>query len=350
MTRTLARILIVGYGVVGKRVADAVDEQPDMKVEGIVGVNPSSLIAVASRTKRYPLFAKDQESLERLTASGITVTGLRDDGLEECDVVVDATRAGVAEGNISTYSSFRKPFVLNGGERAGLADISFNAQANYKEALGADSARVVSCNTTALCRILVTLQSLSSIDDVFAVAVRRAADSLRIDKGPINGIVPAAGGFSHHGRDVKSILPKIHIQTMAVKTSSTLSHVHVLRARLNSTVNTRRVIEELEKTPRILVIDTKSGLVSNAHVLEWARDKGRPRGDLWEVAVWEDSVHCSGKDLVMIYCVHNEAIVIPENIDAIRALLEMESSPGASIETTDRALDCFQDQADYSKY
>jgi glyceraldehyde-3-phosphate dehydrogenase (NAD(P)) len=68
------------------------------------------------------------------------------------------------------------------------------------------------------------------------------------------------------------------------------------------------------------------------------RDLERPRGDMWEVAVWEDALAADDRDLYLTYQVHNEAIVVPENIDCIRALTGLETEGPASIWKTDGAL------------
>ena len=90
--------------------------------------------------------------------------------------------------------------------------------------------------------------------------------------------------------------------------------------------------------PRIAFVDSRIGLVGLNSVIELMRDLGRPRNDLWEVAVWEDSLAVDGNELCLVYQVHNEAITIPENIDAIRAVTGIETDGARSIEKTDRAL------------
>ena len=67
-------------------------------------------------------------------------------------------------------------------------------------------------------------------------------------------------------------------------------------------------------------------------------DAGRPRADLYEVALWEDMLTVQGDELFYGYMVDNQAIVIPETIDAIRALTGAESDAGASIGKTNAAL------------
>lgn len=65
---------------------------------------------------------------------------------------------------------------------------------------------------------------------------------------------------------------------------------------------------------------------------------GRPRGDLWEVALWEDGLAVHGKEAYYTYQVFNQAIVVPDTIDAIRALTGIERDANRSIARTDRAL------------
>ncbi|MBK9714441.1 MAG: hypothetical protein IPO81_24500 [Kouleothrix sp.] len=72
--------------------------------------------------------------------------------------------------------------------------------------------------------------------------------------------------------------------------------------------------------------------------LELMADLGRPRGDMWEVGLWEDSLTVQGSELFYNYQVYNQAIVVPETIAAIRALSGIEENGLASITKTDQAL------------
>jgi glyceraldehyde-3-phosphate dehydrogenase (NAD(P)) len=73
-------------------------------------------------------------------------------------------------------------------------------------------------------------------------------------------------------------------------------------------------------------------------VKELMSDAGRPRADLYEVALWEDMLKVQGSELFYGYMVDNQAIVVPETIDAIRALTKAESDGKASIAKTDAAM------------
>ena len=59
---------------------------------------------------------------------------------------------------------------------------------------------------------------------------------------------------------------------------------------------------------------------------------------MYEVAIWEDMLKVEGDELYYAYLVDNQAIVIPETIDAIRALMGVEPSAENSISTTNKVL------------
>ncbi len=342
-----ANVLVVGYGVVGKRVADAVHLQQDMDVSGIVDVVSTSLVAVADE-RGYPLYAATPEAAERMTAGGIRVQGDFSAALIGSDIVVDTSPEGVTAKNLPRYDQAKKPFIINGGEKHETTGFSFSSLANYRAALGVMKTRVVSCNTTSLCRVLVALRSVGEIEAAFATVVRRGADPVRTSAGPINAIEPVLGGFSHHALDVKTVIPDMPISSLAVKVSTTLSHVHMLRIVFKESVHRDKILEALDYTPRITLVSGSKGVVSNAHVLELFRDRLRPRGDMWEVAVWDDSVRVEGRTAVLTYCVHMESVAVPENVDAIRAMLKFEKDAARAVSMTDQALGLFQPHANYA--
>ena len=60
--------------------------------------------------------------------------------------------------------------------------------------------------------------------------------------------------------------------------------------------------------------------------------------DLYEVALWSNILAVDGTELCYNYMVDNQAIVIPETIDAIRALASSEEQPEVSMRLTNKAL------------
>jgi glyceraldehyde-3-phosphate dehydrogenase (NAD(P)) len=102
-------------------------------------------------------------------------------------------------------------------------------------------------------------------------------------------------------------------------------------------VSVEEVRDTLYDEPRVALIRSSDGLVALNTVAELMRDLDRPRGDMWEVAVWDDALATDDREIYLTYQVHNEAIVVPENIDAIRALAG-RADAAASIEATDESL------------
>jgi glyceraldehyde-3-phosphate dehydrogenase (NAD(P)) len=80
------------------------------------------------------------------------------------------------------------------------------------------------------------------------------------------------------------------------------------------------------------------GIVALNNTIELMNDLGRPRGDMWEVALWEDVLTVIGTECYYTYQVDNQSIAIPENIDAIRALAGSVKDGQDSIRMTDEAL------------
>ena len=331
-----AKIAINGYGTIGKRVADAVSLQDDMKIVGVAKTKPNFEAKIAAK-KGFPVYASDKESLAKFQKVGFKVAGTIDDLIKEADLVVDCTPE--ESGYKEAYEKAGVKAIWQGGEEHSLTNLSFNAAANYADCLGAQFVRVTSCNTTGLIRTLYPLDAHIGVDKVLAVMVRRAADPGDSKKGPINAIEPELEMPSHHGPDVQSVLPKLNIHTVAVKVSSTLMHLHAVSVDLKKPVDPAQVLEVWKRFPRITFVSGGDGVKSTAQIMELARDLSRNRSDLYEIAVWKDGVHVvDGKRLYYFQAVHQESDVVPENIDAIRALMSLEKDGHRSMEKTDRAM------------
>lgn len=329
------RIAINGYGTVGKRVADAVSAQDDMEVAGVTKTRPTYEARMALN-RGYRLYAASEKHLASFRAAGIDPSGTLEDLLQEVDVVVDGTPK--RSGYKASYEKAAVKAIWQGGEEHSLTNLSFNAYANYEEGLGADCLRVPSCNSTGLIRTLYPLLVEYDIEEVLAVMVRRAADPWDTKRGPINAIEPVLKMPSHHGPDVQSVLPDLRIRTIAVKVPTTIMHLHAVTVRMGSKATAEEVVELWRRTPRIRFVQEGEGIASTAQVMEMARDLQRSRSDLYEIVIWEDGVHVSDKTLYYFQAVHQEADVVPENVDAIRAMMEIEADKKVSIRKTDLSL------------
>ena len=329
------KVAINGYGTIGKRVADAVRQQDDMEIVGVVKRRPTFEAKDAMRDG-YPFYAAAQENIPELEKAGIIVDGILTDLLEKADIVVDCTPKKADY--MPLYEKHNVKAIWQGGEKHALTGLSFNAMANYNDAIGKQFARVVSCNTTGLCRTLYPIQEKFGIENVMGVMIRRGADPWDTKTGPINAIEPEVKVPSHHGPDVQTVMKGLNIQTMAVKVPTTLMHLHSVVVKLKKDATTEDVLGVWEKTPRVLFFNTADGVKSTAQVMEWAKDTGRKRGDLFEIAVWEDGVHVVDGTLYYSQAIHQESDVIPENVDCIRAMCEIETDKLKSIKKTDDAM------------
>ena len=331
-----AKIAINGYGTIGKRVADAVSLQDDMEIVGVSKMSPNFEAKLAVQ-KGYPLYATTKDVVPKFEKAGIKVHGTLEDMLKDADLVVDATPE--ESGFKPAYEKAGVKAIWQGGEEHSLTNLSFNAAANYADCLGARFVRVPSCNTTGLIRTLYPLDVHIGIDRVLAVMVRRATDPGDSKKGPINAIEPELEMPSHHGPDVQSVLPKLNIHTIAVKVPTTLMHLHAVSVQLKKRATDKEVLDVWRRAPRLKFVKGAEGVKSTAQIMELARDLGRPRSDLYEIGVWEDGVHVvDGTQLYYFQAIHQESDVVPENVDAIRAMMELERDGRKSIEKTDRTM------------
>ncbi len=331
------RVAINGYGTIGKRVADAVSRQDDMEVVGVTKTKPDFEAKMAIK-KGYRLYCAIPENLKLFEDAGVDVEGTVEELIEKADIVVDCSPGKVGAKNKPMYEKAGVKAIFQGGEKKDVAEISFNALANYEKAVGKRYVRVVSCNTTGLVRVLYLLDENFGVEKVRAVMIRRVVDPKEDKKGLVNGITPDPVKLpSHHGPDVQTVLPHINITTVAFKVPTTLMHVHSLNVQLKDKVSEEEVIDVFEKEPRIILVSSDEGFTSTAKIVEWAREL-RLRYDLFENVIWRDSIAVVGKELYFTQAIHQEAIVVPENVDAIRAMLEM-AEKDESIRKTNESLD-----------
>ena len=334
----MKNIAVVGYGVIGKRVADAINQQEDMNLFGVCDVISDWRIQTAVK-KGYTIFAATREAKEKMRSADILVAGSLQDLLDKVDLVVDCTPKNIATKNVEAYKKQGIKFIVQGGEKHETTGHSFSAENNYASAVGLDSTRVVSCNTTSILRTLSALKRADLLDYARGTLLRRATDPWESHLGGImNTMVPEKEIPSHQGPDAQSVDPGLDVITSAVKVPETLSHMHYWNVKLKKKASKEEVLAAFKTSSRIKLIHYDQGLVSNNTIKEMYLDMGRPWGDMYEVALWEDMLKVVGDELFYAYVVDNQAIVIPETIDAIRALTGIEIDGHKSIAKTNKSL------------
>ena len=320
---TNIRVAVNGYGVIGKRVADAVKAMPDMELVGVADVATDWRVRT-SIGHDIPVFAATEEAEAAMRAAEVPLAGRLEDLLGQVDAVVDTTPKGVAATNLDRYRDHRsflcRPGELRHGPGPGHYQGGLVQHHEHRPGARRAARRKAPCSRP------------------------RGPDSARHRPGG----VPSRRDNEHgraravhplpSGPDARTVLPDLDVVTMAAMAAHTQSHNHYWTLQLTRTASRDEVLDALRAAPRLAFIRMADGLVALNTTVELMRDLGRPRGDMWEVALWEDVLTVEGDEAYLNYQVYNEAIVVPESIDAIRALTGSVTDGATSIAMTDAAL------------
>ncbi|MCW3837305.1 type II glyceraldehyde-3-phosphate dehydrogenase [Sphingomonas canadensis] len=332
------KVAIVGYGVIGRRVTEAVRLQPDMRLAGIADVAADWRIARVAQDGT-PLFAATPEGRQAMVAAGLGVAGTLAELAEVADVIVDCTPKRHGAANAELYRRIGRAFIVQGGEKHEVAGHSFVAESSYAGALGREATRVVSCNTTSIVRTLGALKRAGLLVKARGTLLRRTTDPWESHLGGIvNTLVPEAQLPSHQGPDARSVDPDLDVVTIAIQVPETLGHLHAWNVELTRPAGKDEILAAFAGSSRILPVDSRTGLSALNAIKEWMADAGRSHANLYEVALWSDLLTVEGRELYYTYMVDNQAIVIPETIDAIRALAGSTPDAASSIALTNRTL------------
>jgi glyceraldehyde-3-phosphate dehydrogenase (NAD(P)) len=125
---------------------------------------------------------------------------------------------------------------------------------------------------------------------------------------------------------------------MAMIVPTTMMHMHAIQITTKKAVSRDRVIDLINNHPRLGLVKKTLGIKSTAELKEFAMDLGRQRSDLWENCIFEESIYANNNELCFFQAIHQEADVVVENIDAIRAMMGGEKDALKSITATNAAL------------
>jgi glyceraldehyde-3-phosphate dehydrogenase (NAD(P)) len=325
-------IAINGYGTIGKRVAEAIAKHPLLNLIGVGKYTPDHEAFLAIE-KNIPLFTP-KEAIKKFLSKGIKVKGSIEDMVKLSDIIIDCSPAGKGIENKKLYALNGKKAVFQGGEPKEVAELSFNSRCNFNEAHGKKYVRVVSCNTTALCRIIKPLIEYCQVRSVEAVLLRRAADPCDDKTGPINA-VKWSQAPSHHAEDVKTVIKNLLISTSAFIIPHTLAHLTYLTFNFNVEAPNKEEINEIfKKERRVAVIENAQ---STAQLIEASRDLELKRYDTYMVHLLMNTFYKSEDRISFAIVTPQESIVIPENIDALIAQSNLMSEEEAQ-KLTERIL------------
>lgn len=334
----MIKVGVAGYGVIGQRLADGVALQEDMELVGVADIAPTlSIQALAERGMPYDLYLVEGAKREDFERYDIPVAGDFIDLVKKVDIMLDSSPGGVGLKNKAIYEKHHVKAVFQGGESNEIADVFFHGNANYEAGVGKDYLKLTSCNTTGLIRAVDCLDKVFGLDRVAITIVRRVADPGDYHRGLTNALLVEQAP-SHQAVDLMNIMPHIEATGILVHTPITHGHFITVLASGKGKISRDAALKAFRDHDRIRVVRLADGFLGNASLFRYGRDLGHPRGDLYEIAIWEDSIVESKDDIMFGIHIPQESVTIPETIDAIRAAMTMQEEGDEALALTNRYL------------
>jgi len=336
----MIKVGVAGYGVIGQRLADGVALQKDMELVGIADLAPTlSIRALKEKGMPYDLYLVDGADKSKFDALGIPVSGSFMDLVGKVDVMLDSSPGGVGAKNKEIYQKAGVKAIFQGGEKNSVADVFFHGYANYEKGVGADYLKLTSCNTTGLIRSVDCLDRKFGVDRVAITIIRRVADPGDYHRGLTNALQMDKAP-SHQAVDLMAIMPHVEATGILVHTPVTHGHIiTVLAHGKNGKITREQALEAFREHDRIRVVKIDDGFLGNASFFRYARDLGNPRGDMYEIGLWEDSIVESGDNIMYAINIPQESVTIPETLDGVRACMRMQPDSKSATAETNKYLD-----------
>ena len=332
------KVGVAGYGVIGQRLADGVARQGDMELVGIADLAPTlSIRALKEKGMPYDLYLVDGADKSQFDAAGIPVSGTFEELIDKVDIMLDSSPGGVGAKNKELYMKHGKKAIFQGGEKNSVADVFFHGYANYEKGIGQNYLKLTSCNTTGLIRSVDCLDRAYGIEKVAITIIRRVADPGDYHRGLTNALQMDKAP-SHQAVDLMTIMPHIDATGILVHTPVTHGHIITVVAKGKQKITKQMALDAFLTHDRIRVVTIDEGFKGNASFFRYARDLGNPRGDMYEIGLWADSIVESGDDIMYAINIPQESVTIPETMDGIRAACNMETDRLKAVAETNKYL------------
>ncbi|MEI8201360.1 MAG: type II glyceraldehyde-3-phosphate dehydrogenase [Eubacteriales bacterium] len=332
------KVGVAGYGTIGQRLADGVALQGDMELVGVADLAPTlSIRALKEKGMPYDLYLVNDSNKDKFAELNIPVAGTFEQLVDKVDIMLDSSPAGIGAKNKELYAAKGVKAIFQGGEKNAVADVFFHGYANYEKGLNVDFLKLTSCNTTGLIRSVDCLDRAFGIERVAITIVRRVADpgdyhrgltnALQIDKAP-----------SHQALDLMTIMPHVQATGILIHTPVTHGHIITVVAKGKTKITKEMALNAFLQHDRIRVVNIDDGFQGNASFFKYARDLGNPRGDMYEIGLWTDSIVEYGDEIMYAINIPQESVTIPETIDAIRASMGMQTDRLEGVAATNKYL------------
>ncbi len=317
----MKKVFVNGYGSIGKRIAQFIKDDPEIKVVGVGKFSPDEKVNDAI-SRGFDVFVP-QKSLDSF--KNYKIKGTIESALDECDLVIDAAPGGVGfQNKKQLYEPKGLMAIYQGGESVvgeeSVSDLLFNSRVNYKDAFGKKHVMQGSCNVTGMGRVLQPLREKygSRLVRFDAVLVRRWADIEQINK-----IVPDTVEWTsnpHHQDDIKQYMGKdtpLFIQ--AIKVPTRQMHVHMLNIRFKDNVpNPQEILDLFKDEYGVAILWTAKG---TKQIRDAAESMKFSFKDTNMIHIHANMLESVGDTIKMLYSDDQTGIVIPENHLLMQAML-----------------------------
>ncbi len=295
---------VIGYDQIGKRVADAICRQPDLRLAGVHEI--------------------DSQRIKVLRARGIPLA-VGDPG--NC-----AAEWGVAVVCQDNAPALSLPCVYSPEVDVPYPLFSATVQSPSERRL-----RVGCADAVAFARLLM---HLPAVERVFSSCARRVGHATDHALAMVDALEPLFE-LSCEDADVRAMLATRVRDVYVRRTHVPYTHSHLHHLKLDLTEPTTRdaVLDALRRAPRVRVAPGADCFPDTGHLQEYCRDLGLPRGDRTQVFVWKESVAVVERTVFLTADVSPDATPIPDVIDAVRCLARPDISLAEASRVTDRSLD-----------
>ena len=317
----MKKVFVNGYGSIGRRIVEFINDDPEIDVVGIGKYSPDSKVTEAIE-KGFKVFVPEKN---QNAFSEFKISGNIESALDESDLVIDASPGGHGYKNKKLFYEPRDILsIYQGGETVdgenAVSDILFNSRVNYNDVIGKKHVMQGSCNVTGMGRILEPLRKSfgDSIKRFDVTLVRRWADIEQTEEDLTDTIELTES--PHHGDDVKSYFGKDSpLFVRAIKVPTRQMHLHIIDVRFKK--NTPSVDEFHNIFKNEYGIATLWTAKGTKDVRDFAQNLNFSFKDTNMIHIHANMTQKIDNTIQMMYSDDQTGIVIPENHMLLQAML-----------------------------
>ena len=317
----MKRVFVNGYGSIGSRIAQFIDDDNDIEVAGVGKYSPDAKVTDAISRGFKVYVPKDKTDAFK----NFKISGTIESIIEESDLVIDAAPGGVGYTNKKTiYEPKNVRAIFQGGEKItgdeAVAELIFNSRVNYEKAFDRKYVMQGSCNVTGMGRILQPLKEKygKKIKRFDAALLRRWADIEDLQTEVKDSIEWTRK--PHHDEDVKSYMGSdtpLFIRVFKVPTRQ--MHVHLMDVRFNGPApNVSEILNLYKNEYGVATLYNAKG---TKDIRDFSESIKFSFKDTNMIHIHADLIEIQDDVVKLTYSDDQTGIVVPENHLLMQAML-----------------------------